>query len=141
MSVEGQSHGVSVCQVDAGYFVDVEGHEFVAEGDEEVVLVLTVVLLQHFYGMVQGSVGVGEGGVEGEAVQFFYGAFEVVRVDGFEEVVYAVDPEGLQGVFVVGGGEDDWAGDGCLVEDVEGEPVGKMDVEEYDVGDFCFVGS
>ena len=78
-----------------------------------------------------GSCG---GGLSAEDVQFVHGVPESVGVDGFEEVVYAVGVEGLEGVLVVGGGVDDGCEDGDAVEDVEGESVGEVDVHEDEVG-------
>ena len=62
------------------------------------------------------------------------GAEQIVLSNGFKEVIYAVDFEGLEGVLVVGSGEDDGTGDFNLVEDMEGEAVGKVDVHEAEVG-------
>ena len=53
------------------------------------------------------GVGCCVGGLSAEDVQFVHGVPESVGVDGFEEVVYAVGVEGLEGVLVVGGGVDD----------------------------------
>ena len=55
-------------------------------------------------------------------------------VDGFEEVVDSACAECVEGVLVVGGGEDDWAGYGGVFEDVGGEAVGEVEVHEYEVG-------
>lgn len=70
----------------------------------------------------------------GKAFEFVEGATQVFLSDGFEKIVDAVDLEGLEGVLVVGGGEDDGTGDVHLVEDVEGETVGKVDVHKAEVG-------
>ena len=69
-----------------------------------------------------------------KAFEFVEGATQVFLSDGFEKIVDAVDLEGLEGVLVVGGGEDDGTGDVHLVEDVEGETVGKVDVHKAEVG-------
>ena len=125
VSVEEYGAGDFVFEVEAGDLVDGDGDEFVAHGDEEVSAVV-----------VEGSCEGGElgGGGGGEGVEFVEGVLEVVAVDGFEEVIDGVDFEGLEGVLVVGGGEDDGAVGMYVVEDAEGESVGEVYVEEYEVG-------
>ena len=68
------------------------------------------------------------------AVQFVEGPLKVVAVDGFEQIVDAVDLEGLKGILVVGGGEDDGTFGGDLVEDAEGQTIGQVYVHEDYLG-------
>ncbi len=55
-------------------------------------------------------------------------------VDGLEQVINAVDLEGLQRILVVGGGEDDRAGHAGLLKQLKAEAVGEVNVEEEHVG-------
>ena len=112
--------------IETGYLTDFDGDEFVEHGNEEV----RAVMLER-----RGESRHRDGRRRrGEAVEFVEGAAKVVLANGFEEVIYAVDFEGLEGVLVVGCGKDDGAGNFNLVEDMEGEAVGKVDVHEAEVG-------
>ena len=126
LSVKKNGAGEFVLDIETGYLTDFDGDEFVEHGNEEV----GAVMLER---RGESRHRDGRRG-RGEAVEFVEGAAKVVLANGFEEVIYAVDFEGLEGVLVVGGGEDDWAGDFNLVEDMESEAVGKVDVHEAEVG-------
>lgn len=126
LSAQKDCAGEFVLDIETGYLADFDGDEFVEHGNEEV----GAVMLERGG---ESRHGHGRRG-RGETVEFVKGSAQVVMSNGFEEVVYAVDFEGLKGVLVVGGGEDDGAGDFNLVEDVEGEAVGKVDVHEAEVG-------
>ena len=126
LSAQEDGAGEFVLDIETSYLTDFDGDEFVEHGNEEV----GAVMLErrgesrHRHGR-RGR---------GEAVEFVEGAAKVVLSNGFKEVIYAVDFEGLKSVLVVGCGKDDGAGDFNLVEDVEGKAVGKVDVHEAEVG-------
>lgn len=80
---------------------------------------------------------VGAGGLLGEgAAGAIDGLLEAGEFEGFEEVIGGVDLEGLEGEFVVGGGEDDGGleGIGEVAEDFEAGHAGHLDIEEDEVG-------
>ena len=104
-----------------------DGNEAVVDGDEQ------------FFGIGVGieavyCVEVVFEGAAGEFFVFVEGSTDFVGGEGFEQVVDAVDFEGFEGVFVVGGGEDDGDIDGGVVENVEGGAVGEVYVHKYEVG-------
>ena len=126
LSAQKDGAGEFVLDIETGYLTDFDGDEFVEHGNEEV----GAVMLER-----RGESRHRDGGRgRGEAVEFVEGAAKVVLANGFEEVIYAVDFEGLEGVLVVGRGKDDGAGNFNLVEDMEGEAVGKVDIHEAEVG-------
>lgn len=126
LSAQKDGTGEFVLDIETGYLTDFDGDEFVEHGNEEV----RAVMLER---RGESRHGHGRRG-RGEAVEFVKGAAQIVLANGFEEVIYAVDFEGLKSVLVVGCGEDDGAGNFNLVEDMEGEAVGKVDVHEAEVG-------
>ena len=126
LSAQEDGAGEFVLDIETGYLTDFDGDEFVEHWNEEV----GAVMLErrgesrHRHGR-RGR---------GEAVEFVEGAAKVVLANGFEEVIYTVDFEGLESVLVVGCGKDDGAGNFNLVEDMESEAVGKVDIHEAEVG-------
>ena len=54
--------------------------------------------------------------------------------DGFEQVIDTVHLESLDGILIVGGGEDDGGVDGHAIEDAEGIAIRQLDVHEDQVG-------
>ena len=126
LSAQKDGAGEFVLYIETSYLTDFDGDEFVEHGNEEV----GAIMLER---RGESRHGHGRRGC-GEAVEFVEGAAKVVLANGFEEVIYAVDFEGLKSVLVVGCGKDDGAGDFNLVEDMEGEAVGKVDVHEAEVG-------
>ena len=126
LSAQEDGAGEFVLDIETGYLTDFDGDEFVEHGNEEV----GAVMLER-----RGESRHRDGGRgRGEAVEFVKGAAQIVLSNGFKEVIYAVDFEGLEGVLVVGCGKDDGAGNFNLVEDMEGEAVGKVDIHEAEVG-------
>lgn len=65
---------------------------------------------------------------------FFQCAFHLVDGERFEQIVHGVDPEGMDGVLVVGGREDHGRLDGRPPEYLESRTVGQMDVHEIRSG-------
>ena len=126
LSAHQEDSGEFVLDIETGNLAYLDGDEFVEERDEEVRAVVFERGGKCRYGYWRRWCG--------KAFEFVEGATQVFLSDGFEEIVDAVDLEGLEGVLVVGGGEDDGTGDVHLVEDVEGETVGKVDVHEAEVG-------
>ncbi len=63
-----------------------------------------------------------------------YGAGEGFGFDGLEEIVERVGGEGLEGVLVVGGDEDDVRVGGQVLQDLEAVHAGHLDIEEESVG-------
>ena len=126
LSAQEDGAGEFVLDIETGYLTDFDGDEFVEHGNEEV----GAVMLER---RGESRHGHGRRGC-GEAVEFVEGAAKVVLANGFEEVIYAVDFEGLESVLVVGCGKDDGAGNFNLVEDMESEAVGKVDIHEAEVG-------
>ncbi len=126
LSAQEDGAGEFVLDIETGYLTDFDGDEFVEHGNEEV----RAVMLER---RGESRHGHGRRGC-GEAVEFVEGAAKVVLANGFEEVIYTVDFEGLESVLVVGCGKDDGAGNFNLVEDMEGEAVGKVDVHEAEGG-------
>jgi hypothetical protein len=79
------------------------------------------------------------GGEEGVDIRLAFaetgdGAGEGFGLDGLEEIVEGVGGEGLQGVLVVGGDEDDVGAGGQVFEDLEAVHAGHLDIEEECVG-------
>ena len=66
---------------------------------------------------------------------FFQCAFHLVDGERFEQIVHGVDPEGMDGVLVVGGREDHGRLDGRPLEYLESRTVGQMDVHENQIRD------
>ena len=62
------------------------------------------------------------------------GVPQFVGTDGLEQVVNAIYFERVEGVLVVGSGEDYRAVNGDMLKDAEGQAVGKVDVHKDDVG-------
>jgi len=109
---------------------------------------------EDFGGRLGGGLGRGElsdeffealGGA-GVSIDFFFGFLDgfgdAGLVEGFQNVVYGVDVEGLHGVLVEGGGEDnvrdfELALD-QLFEDAEAVEAGHLDIEEEEVGGMLF---
>ena len=126
LSAQQEDSGEFVLDIETGDLAYLDGDEFVEEGDEKVRAVVLERGGKCRYGYWRRW--------RGKAFEFVEGATQVFLSDGFEKIVDAVDLEGLEGVLVVGGGEDDGTGNIHLVEDVEGETVGKVDVHKAEVG-------
>ena len=126
LSAQQEDAGEFVLDIETGDLAYLDGDKFVEEGNKEV----RAVVLERGGECRNGD----RRWWRGKAFEFVEGATQVFLSDGFEKIVDAVDLEGLEGVLVVGGGEDDGTGDVHLVEDVEGETVGKVDVHEAKVG-------
>jgi hypothetical protein len=126
LSAQKDGAGEFVLDIETGYLTDFDGDEFVEHWNEKVGAVMLERRGESRHGHRRRGCG--------EAVEFVEGAEKVVLANGFEEVIYAVDFEGLESVLVVGCGKDDGAGNFNLVEDMEGEAVGKVDVHEAEVG-------
>ena len=115
-----------VFQVEAGHLAYLDGYQLVVDGYEEVGLITAQV------GCQSVDVGALHGGAE--AFQLVDGVLQVLGGDGLEQVVDAAGLEGVEGVLVVGRGEDERAFDVDLVEDMERQAVGQVYVHEAEVG-------
>ena len=61
----------------------------------------------------------------------FHGGGKLVGLDGFQQIIETVVFEGLDGILVVSGGEDDRRGHCRPAQHVETQAVGQADVSEY----------
>ena len=88
-----------------------DGHETVAlYGDKEMGFVAFFPLQGAHHGLQVGSRLAGRADVS-KQIQLVDSLLQVGAADGFQQISDAVHSEGLQGIFVVGGGENDGEGD------------------------------
>ena len=67
------------------------------------------------------------------ALELAQDCFEVAFFNGFQQIVDAVYLESLDGIFVVGGGEDNGQINGTLLEYLKAQPVGQADIYNHQV--------
>jgi len=75
------------------------------------------------------------------------GTAEIVESEGFQEIIYGIDPESLHGIFAIGCGEDDERR--CLqrLDEIHAVEIGHIDVAEDGINGFfcqklpCFQGT
>ena len=133
-TVSGNGLYYPVVYVEIHDVLHADGYKAVALYRDEEVAFVALFALQAAHDGLQAVVGGRCGGSLAQQFQLVDGLLEVGAADGFQQVGNAVHPECLQGVLVVGGGEDDGAGDVNVFEDAEGGPVGQVYVHEYQFG-------
>ena len=77
--------------------------------------------------------GVQEGGLPKKAVKFCQGLFEFLWVDRFQQIVNAVEFEGLERILVVGGSENNRRLYLHFPKNIKAQPVCQLNVEEHQV--------
>ena len=68
-----------------------------------------------------------------QVMVFCNGTLQRLLADGLQQIVDAVHLESLQGIFIIGSGKNDRAGDRDAVKDGKRRPVSQMNVHENEI--------
>ena len=116
-------------RIEKGDFLRRDRQQFVLVGHQDVPAGIRPLAGNHFIQLLD----IREYLRPAELPVFFQCAFHLVDGERFEQIVHGVDPEGMDGVLVVGGREDHGRLDGRPLEYLESRTVGQMDVHENQI--------